>query len=275
MTPKKSIKGLQDALNKEFETERSVIASERKKLTQVRIEVNREVSIKQAKLKVLEEKLAKAESDLQQKQVKKLDLGNSITNLEEDIDIAKENLKEINQTIEMGQRKLEEIEKQIAKKQDEIDPEIEAYRQTKSKELEGLDKDLEEIKSELESVVGRLHTAKEELNQTNEKLSSVGKDHQAKVDELDQQAEAIKKEITELTEKRDKIKEDVNLYNFNMEKLRAEDARLSKQHEEFVKYEKKAWASLKAKDEELQAREANLKDEEVLLANRRSYLPPM
>jgi chromosome segregation ATPase len=84
---------------------------------------------------------------------------------------------------------------------------------------------------------------------------------EAAADALRRRQAELKAEITGLLYERDS--------------LQGELVRIRTEYDNFATYERKARAILDAKDQELQARQAQLEDGERFLKTRRSFLPEM
>lgn len=146
----------------------------------------------------------------------------------------------------------------------------------------------------------------EEAKELIDKLSSYGADldntiesKRGVIDNLDDQIANRRRELTKLDEELDVARtdtiEETRILEDNTATIKAENDRIKQENadlvrrkgelqtansqleqsnKEFIEYEKKAWISLKAKDEELQGREKAVAEKENYSPRHNSFLPP-
>lgn len=190
-------------------------------------------------------------------------------------------------------KKIETKQKALDDILDQIDDLNEVLVDKKRVIKSGLSKYKDEVKAEIDSTFSEETQRNKDLEAENEKLDGLvtkrtedlndlkasnvreKRSHAADVDKMaTEKTETTKKlkvavEETELAEKElKKVQQRVAIAEGELTKKRTE-------HQGFIAYEKKATKILKTKDEELQQRESLLQDEEQMLSNRRSFLPPM
>ena len=174
---------------------------------------------------------------------------------------------------------LQAVDALIADRKHNADLEVKTYEQglkndVKSR-LEALSGKLEGLKTEAKVATTERDQAKVELGQL--KTEILQKEQEARdlqigidgeIEGLKSKLDSAKAESAKADKELSELKDTINIAKQELDKVHLE-------HDKLVRYEKKAWAALNAKDEELQSRESTVRQDEVLLKNRRSYLPEM
>lgn len=271
----KPLEKLQEALSKEFESERAFIAADRKKLSKERIEVNREVSLKKSKLEALKKKETTLKESVGKLEQKKTDLSSETQNLTDDLRTSRLKLKALDRKKYSTLKKTELLEATLEERKRDLNSETEDHRIQLEQDLSEIKSDVDLATVELVSVKDEVKYQQDELNKIKNAQAEAKESDIAEIQKLEGKKKVLSKENQNLTDERDKLKEEVYLEAQKLTMVREEIHQLNKKHEDLVRYERQSQAKLKAKDEELQKREANLKNEEIMLSNRRSILPPM
>lgn len=168
------------------------------------------------------------------------------------------------------------LEATIAERRESIDIELEAYAETKKREIKSAilaeNAKLKEIQDIVETIRTEVETKREELAQLN--AASIQEQEDLKTSHA-----SIQTEIASEQQKLDDLSERLEAAGkkYEEEAYKTEQAEIRRQkaeedHQKFLEYEKKARVILDTKDKQLQATEADISQDRVMLQNRRSNL---
>lgn len=91
--------------------------------------------------------------------------------------------------------------------------------------------------------------------------------------EVDAEKQQLDKQLAQYRQEVDKLKGEVVALVSRKGDLKVAISKLEQQSKSFKEYEAKAWKSLKAKDEDLLARERNVRQKEAINPSARTFLP--
>lgn len=255
-----------------LEGEKALIR-DRKEWKQQKTNLERDIIVLEATKETALKEIAKHHKEIEQLSKEQTEMATELHAGLDKKEMLENDAAQVRLDIKKATEELTDLLKTIDDKKANAESEVAKHREQQEDILEGTKESIAEANKVLSEINDTILKSQENLTNITTKLEVKQKDFQDFVKQTEIDKETMRQDASVFAEMRDALVSIILFLIVVYSLVQRETEIEHHKHVAFVDYEKRAWITLRAKDESLQEREDELKRQEVLIKNRRSFLP--